>query len=94
MAVLWEGMCCPLCERPISLDAGDYVAFPCVGLTNLRYKPLDDAAVHRTCLSTWRKRDHFIMLFNEALANCQNPLPLRLVVSEDGEVSWDDEHRA
>jgi hypothetical protein len=45
-------------------------------------------------LNNWRKRDHFVALFNEALANCPNPLPMRLIVNEGGEVSWDDEGRA
>jgi hypothetical protein len=94
MALLWEGMRCPLCERPIDVDAGEYITFPCVGITDPRYESLDDAAVHRACPNAWRKRDHFVMLFNKALANCPNPLPMRLVVSGDGEVSWDDEDRA
>ena len=59
MALLWEGMCCPLCERLIDPDAGDFIAFPCVGITDPRYESLDDSAVHRACLNVWRKRDHF-----------------------------------
>jgi hypothetical protein len=92
MAELCDGMCCPLCEEPIDLNGDDYIAFPCVGLRNPRYEMLDDAAVHRACLNTWRKRDHFVKLFNEALANAPNPLPMRLVVSPDGEVFWHGEH--
>jgi len=34
------------------------------------------------------------MLFNEALAQCPNPLPMRLIVTEGGEVLWDDEAHA
>jgi hypothetical protein len=94
MALLWKGMCCPLCAKPIDLDAGGYLTFPCVGLTNPRYEELDDSAVHRAYLNRWRKRVHFVVLFNEALANCPNPMPTRLVVSGGGEVSWDDEAQA
>jgi hypothetical protein len=94
MAELSERMTCPLCERPIDLGAGDYIALPCVGLTNPRYAPLDDAAVHGSCLKAWRKRDHFVRLFNEALAGAPNPLRRRLVVGASGEVSWADEGRA
>jgi hypothetical protein len=90
MALLWEGMTCPLCEKPIDLAAGGYLTFPCVGLTNPRYAALDDAAVHRVCLNTWRKRDQFVALFNQALAQCPNPLPMRLLVSASGEVHWED----
>jgi hypothetical protein len=94
MALLWDGMSCPLCEKAIDLDAGGHIAFPCVGLMNPRYERLDDAAVHRACLNNWRKRDRFVALFNEALANCPNSLPMRLIVNEGREVSWDDEGRA
>jgi hypothetical protein len=65
-----------------------------VGLTNPRYERLDDAAVHRACLNAWRKRDHFVILFNKALAECPNPLPMRSLVSNGGEVLWGDEGRA
>jgi hypothetical protein len=94
MALLWEGMLCPLCEKVIDLNVENYIAFPCVGLNNPRYSSLDDSAVHRDCLNTWRKRDHFVTLFNRALTGCPNPLPMRLLVSESGEVFWDDEVRA
>jgi hypothetical protein len=94
MAQLRDGMTCPVCNKAIDLNAGGYIAFPCVGLTNHRYARLDDAVVHRACLNTWPKRDHFVALFNEALANCPNPLPMRLIVNEEGEVSWDEEARA
>ncbi len=91
MAILWEGMSCPLCDQPIDIEADDFIAFPCVGITNPRYEDLDDAAVHRTCLNTWRKRNHFIELFNEALANSPNPVQDRLIVSPKGEVLWKTE---
>lgn len=94
MALMWDGMRCPLCEKSLDIDAVGYIAFPCVGLTNPRYERLDDAAVHRACLNTWRRRDQFVALFNEALAKCPNPLPMRLIVNRSGEVSWDDEARA
>jgi hypothetical protein len=52
---------------------------------------LDDGAVHSRCLKNWRKLDHFVRLFNEALA--RTALPQRLMVSPDGEISWASEDR-
>lgn len=88
MSMVWEGMCCPLCNLPIDIDAKDFIAFPYVGLENTRYAALDDAAVHNICIKDWMKRDQFIRLFNEAMANSPNPLPGRLEVIRNGEVSW------
>jgi hypothetical protein len=89
MAELVEGVCCPLCGEPVDIHSEEsFLAFPCVGLKGHRYQPLDDSVVHKKCLSLWRKRDYFVSLFNEALA--KTPLPLRLIVSSAGEVTWSD----
>lgn len=90
MAVLFDGMLCPLCQGSIDIESAEYIAFPCVGLTESRYEDLDDAAVHCKCLNGWRKRDHFVELFNQALSTNPRPLPYRLIVSDAGEVAWSD----
>ncbi len=81
---------CPLCDKPVGTEVNGIVCFPCVGITNPRYEMLDDACDHAECLRTWKKRDRFVEVFNEAMCQTPNRLPYHLVVDASGYLQWAD----
>jgi|GEM_PF-2256570 len=90
MALYDPSMPCPLCELPVGDDFSRICCFPCVGIADPRYGMLDDSCAHADCLRTWRKRDRFVEVFNEALLKCPNPGRSRLAVDAEGYVVWID----
>lgn len=69
MAIIYEGICCALCDQVIDnalLDADDFVATTHF----LEGGPLwrfSDAAMHRTCFMAWDQREAFIRAYNERM---------------------------
>ena len=91
MALYDPSLPCPLRDRPVGDDFEGVFCFPCVGITNPRYEMLDDSCAHAECLRLWKKRDHFIGIFNEALSKAQHRPPYHLAVDESGSLCWIDD---
>jgi hypothetical protein len=88
MALYDPEMPCPLCDQPVGDDQSAIICFPCVGITNPRYEMLDDSCAHAECLRAWKKRDRFVVVFNEAMGQTPNQLPYHLAVDPSGYLRW------
>lgn len=69
MAMVWEGMPCALCRKPIPDPSRDTFAMTMHGFKDLRFVALDDSACHQRCIDQWELRDEFIAYFNQLYGN-------------------------
>ena len=85
MAMIYDGMPCPLCGRDL-LDGQPFEAFAMLGIDDPAVADLDDGAAHAACLRAWPLRDRFVAGYNAAAGRCG--WGDRLAVSATGEVVY------
>ena len=70
MALVWDGMSCAICEKPIDDPMGDDVVatthFIDAGHPLERYS---DAAFHASCFREWRHRAEFSALYEKVMGD-------------------------
>ena len=72
MALVWDGMPCAICGKPIAdTSSDDMFALTMWGIADPRFVGVDDAAMHQACIDGWHLRDEFVAYFNE---HCSNEL--------------------
>ncbi len=72
MALLDDGMQCVICGKIIPcVDTEKLFCTTFHGIRDPRFKHLDDAAMHQSCLDEWGLRDAFVSYYNE---KCENEL--------------------
>lgn len=86
MAIVVEGMPCALCGEPM-LAGQPILSMTFLGLKDLRFQFLDDAAFHQECMDNWPRKAEFVESWNEEAgpelgrANC-------LWIDRDGHVRY------
>jgi len=81
VALVFTGMSCALCRKPIDDPMHDTFATTMWGMDDLRFAVLDDSACHQVCIDRWKLRDEFIEYYNR---NCKN----ELYVDRKGHVAY------
>ena len=80
MALIENGMVCPLCNNPID-DLSKCLATTMVNLSG-PLSVLDDAAAHSDCVADWPLKEEFVAAYNEAYGS-----PV-LEIRPNGHVEW------
>ncbi len=66
MGVYVPEMPCCFCGKPLGYDEEQLIGFPAWLSSNPLILELNDAVLHRRCLSQWEKRDNFVKAYNQA----------------------------
>jgi hypothetical protein len=69
VAMLYDGMLCPLCGREL-FDGQPFEVFAMLGIEDAAAADLDDGAAHAACLRGWSLRDRFVAGYNAAAQRC------------------------
>jgi hypothetical protein len=95
MALIVEGETkCGLCGKFI-LAGGDTVATPhFITGSSDRFYEYSDAAFHRSCFLSWKRRQGFIKRFNEAMEQCVSGNGRRLKMADNGSIAWVENNKS
>jgi hypothetical protein len=70
MALLDNGMLCAICKKPIlDVEKDELFCTTFLGIRDIRFVQLDDAAMHQCCIDQWPQRDDFVKYYNASFGD-------------------------
>jgi hypothetical protein len=84
MALFVDGLCCPICGKPMYEDSDEIFGLTMWGIKDERFKILDDSCMHQACIDHWELRNEFLDYYN---TNCCDELR----INDEGRVYYERE---